>query len=170
MEIRKDLGCHGTETDFGFALYAALQLEKRFHFLTFFVAVYRFNVRLVRFTMNRTMVSHSYNFKHHNMSYFMYKKAHSVQQHNRSLFYRSDSIMIVSVFTRKNQKVNTNCLSRIKLNCNKWHRTTDQDIRNGLVFYAQQHTYLCGNSKADFPFAVKFCNSHERPLLIAVCH
>lgn len=170
LNVRMDLGCHDSETDFNFALFAASALEKRFHYLTFFVAVYRVNMKLVRFTKEKTLVNHLFRVKLHNMSYFTFQRNHSIRLQNRAVFRKHESIMVVVVYMERNQTTDVNCLSQIKLNCRQWWKTTDQTVRNGFTFFAQQHRYLCGNSRAIFPYSVKFCHSDDRPLLIGVCH
>lgn len=172
------LGCDDSESNNDFASYAVLSLEKRFYFFKFFVAVYRYNEKMVQLprkydhsvvTGNDSVVNIS-----NNMHFFTFILSHKTKQQNQEAISIGDEkILIFTAFTRKNMtNIKHDCFDDILkwTSCTNWEPSLQkQNLKNGIVFYANQHKYLCGNSWASFPYAIKTCYGDKHALFITAC-
>lgn len=172
-DVPSELGCNNRMTDNMFAIYAAHSLEERFHFLKFFVAVFRYNERLVEFIQVGTNISETSKCKNDKMRVFKYSKtfpAKEIIENKKYFFHKREKLFVISTYMPKNITAKDKCLSEnIELNCNEWSKFGTLKLENGAICFMQHFKYLCGNSWANFPFSVKACLIKERPLLLGSC-
>lgn len=164
-----DLGCEkGKESGNEFASFAVNSLRKRFHFFKFFVVVGRYNYEL----MDRAV---PFKCSKHHMNYFRYTKKHSKSyrqklnesyQTGESKIDAAEKIAIITSYIQENVTTDTDCLSKIKLDCNYYEPT---NVYNAVACVMKSPFYICGMSYSTTPNYKKVCFSGTNNTMFAVC-
>lgn len=158
------LGCglYGNESiNNGFAAFAAYSLQKRFHFLRFFVLVGHYNELSVRNSevfqkQGKVLQCVGNNFQH-----FTYKEENA---------YSSETILILTTFINiQNINFDWHCLFDFRLHCDQWNILPGASGQYQILCTMPADLfYNCGYSIGYHPFDIKQC-LNEKVSILGAC-